>query len=138
MFSSLPKSERGYVFDIPRYVARLMRSVDEHAFLIIKIAHSVDFLQLTGDARRVQIDFPLITPRQRGFEGRISGIASREGLAAVENQGSDGSRFLDIYVEGTPPSVAATCSKLLREVYTVSGDTELVFQHVGLARDDAA
>lgn len=136
MFSALPKSERGNVFDTPRYVARLMRSADERAFLIVHIAHSSDFLQLTGDARGVQIDFPMVTPRQRGFEARIREVSSRESLAVVENHGSDGTRFLDIDVAGTPEAVAAVCSKILRGVYNVSGEAELVFQHSGLAPGD--
>jgi len=138
MFPSLPKSEQGNVYGIPGYIARLMRSADERAFLTISIARSDDFLQMTGDGRGVQIDFPMITTRQRSFEEKIRGIALRQGLAVVENLGSDGARFLDVDVEGSPRAVAAVCSKILREVYNVSGDAELIFQHAGLAPGNAA
>jgi hypothetical protein len=110
-----------------------MRSEDANAFLIIEIAHSEDFLQLSGDASGVQIDFPLVTARQRGYEKKIREVASREGLEVVETYGSDGSRFLDMDVNGESSEVTAVCSKLLREVFSVSGDGELLFQHGGLA-----
>lgn len=110
-----------------------MRSKDPHAYVIIEIAHSEDFMQLSGDASCVQVDFPQITPRQRSFQESIRGVASREGLEMVENYGSDGSRFLDLNVNGEWRAVAAISSKILREVYNVSGDAELIFQHVGLA-----
>lgn len=137
MFSSLPKTERGHVFDIPGYISRLMRSADARAFLTIRLAGSDDFLQMTGGERGVQLDFPMITPRQRSFEAKVRESVAGQGLAIVENYGSDGARFLDIEVEGTPQAVAAVCSKMLRAVYSVPGDAELIFQHAGLAHGDA-
>ena len=133
----MPTVEAGRVFDLPRYVGRLMRSQNPRAYVVIGIAHSADFMQLSGDAGGVQIDFPQITPRQRSFEQRIREAASREGLEVLENYGSDGSLFLDLNVEGEWRAVAAVCSKLLRQVYSVSGEAELIFQHVGLAPGDA-
>ncbi|MBA3323491.1 MAG: hypothetical protein H0T45_18880 [Pyrinomonadaceae bacterium] len=137
MFAGLPKSERGRVFDIPAYVGRLMRAGNVNAFLSICIAHSDDFLQLTGDERGVQLDFPMVNPRQRNFEKKIREVALRGRLEVVENYGSDEARFLDVNVNGEPREVAAICSKVLREVFSVSGDAELIFQHVGLAPDRA-
>lgn len=131
--SSKLETESGRIFDLVPYVDRLMRSSDPHAYLIISIVHSEDFMQLTGDASGVQIDFPQVTPRQQSFEQKIRGVARREGLELVENLGSDGSRFLDLNVNGESRVVAAICSKVLREVYSVSGDAELLFEHVGLA-----
>ena len=132
MSSSL-ESESGRIFDLAPYVDRLMRSNDPHAYLIISIVHSEDFMQLSGDASGVEIDFPQITARQQSLDDKIRGVAGREGLAVVETHGSDGSRFLDLNVNGESRVVAAICSKVLREVYSVSGDAELLFQHVGLA-----
>ena len=132
MTSSL-ESETGRIFDLPIYVDRLMRSNGPYAYIIINIVHSEDFVQLSGSASGVEVDFPQITPRQRSFEEKIRGVAGREGLEVVETHGSDGSRFLDLNVNGESRVVAAICSKVLREVYSVSGDVELLFQHVGLA-----
>lgn len=110
-----------------------MRSEDEHAFLTIQVAGSDDFLQLSGDKTAVQLDFPMITSRQRAYESKIRNAAESANLAVCENYGSDGARFLDIEVEGSSQTVAAVCSKILREVFNVTGETTLLFQHVGLA-----
>ena len=137
MTSGLPRSDRGRVFDLPRYVERLMRAPDANAFLIVNVAATGDFLQLSGDARGVQLDFPMIAARQRSFEAGIRAEAARAGLEVAENYGSDGARFLDISVNGEAQAVAAVCSKVLRAVFNVSGDAELIFQHVGLAPERA-
>ncbi|HEU5239255.1 MAG TPA: hypothetical protein VFU37_19145 [Pyrinomonadaceae bacterium] len=113
-----------------------MRANNLYALLVIQIGPD-DFMQLTADASGVQIDFPLITPRQRAFEAKIREVASGEKLEVVENSGSDGSRFLDMNVNGESGKVAAVCSRVLRQVFSVSGDIELIFQHVGLADGDA-
>jgi hypothetical protein len=131
--SSNRESENGRIFDLAPYVDRLMRSSDPYAFLIITIVHSEDFMQLSGNPSGVQVDFPLITPRQQSFEERIKRVAGREGLEVVETHGSDGSLFLDIYLNGESRVIASICSKVLREVYSVSGDAELLFKHTGLA-----
>ncbi len=115
-----------------------MRSANADAFLIIHVERPDAFMQLTGDAAGVQLDFPLITPRQRGREGTVREVAAREGLEVFEVAGSDGARFLDVEVNGGPAGVAAVCSKVLRGVFDVSGEAELVFEHVGLAPADGA
>ena len=127
------KSESGRIFDLAHYVDRLMCSKDPHAFMIVNIAHSEDFIQLSGDASGVQVDFPQITARQRSFEEKIRSVVAREGLELVETCGSDGSLFLDLNINGESRMVATVCSKVLREVYSLSGDVELIFEHVGLA-----
>jgi hypothetical protein len=109
-----------------------MRAPNPGAFLIINITPD-DFMQLTGDASGVQIDFPLITARQRSFETKIKEVALRANLEVIDNSGSDGSCFLDLNVNGSSDKVAATCSEILRGVFGVSGDVLLTFQHDGLA-----
>lgn len=129
-------SERGQIFDLARYIDRLMRSPDPYAYVIINVANTEDFMQLTGDASGVQIDFPQVTPRQRSFEEKIREVASREGLDVIENHGSTGELFLDLNVNGEWRAVAAICSKVLRDVYNLSGETELTFNHDGLATEE--
>ena len=123
------KSNSGFVFEIPLYIERLMRSENKHAFLTIQVARSGDFFQLTGDKNAVQLDFPMITPRQRAYESKIRKAVASANLAVCENYGTDGARFLDIDVEGSSQMVAAVCSKILREVFNVAADTTLLFQH---------
>ena len=132
------ESNSGFVSELPAYLERLMRSEDEQAFLTIQIAQSEDFLQLTGSKNGVQLDFPLITSRQRSFESKIRNAVASANLAVLENYGSDGALFLDIDVEGPSQVVAGVCSRILGEVFNVGGDTVLIFQYDGLAPDPAA
>jgi hypothetical protein len=119
--------------EIEHYIDRLMSANDDGAFLIISVAGAVDFLQLTGDARGAQIDFPLITDRQRSLEQRIRLAAERVGLPVVENRGGGSDRFLDINVEGTAAEVARVCRALLYDVFGASEGAELEFEGDGLA-----
>jgi hypothetical protein len=115
------------------YVGRLMRADDDTAFLVVTVAGSEDFLQLSGDSEGVQIDFPLITGRQRGLESSIRATAEREGLAVLENLGSDGSRFLDVNMKADAGEVARVCRAFLREVFGAGEGTRLEFKGDGLA-----
>jgi hypothetical protein len=108
-------------------IALIMRSTDQR-FLIIKVAGSEDFLQLTAAAHRAQIDFPLITDRQRALEERIREAAGELHLPFRETRGSDGSRFLDCDFTGTSHEVADACYRLLRRLFEVSDNTQLIFE----------
>jgi hypothetical protein len=133
---NLPKLNRGFVFDIPGYIDRLMRSTDENPFLIITVMGSEDFLQLSGSGGTVQLDFPMVTQRQQSLETTIRTVAASSNLTIIENYGTDGTLFLDIDLSGAAPAMAAICSKMLREVFSVSGTTELLFEQHGLAAGD--
>ena len=119
--------------EIEQYVDRLMCATDDGAFLVISVPGADDFLQLTGDARGAQIDFPLITDRQRSLERKIWLAAERGGLRIVESKSGGGDRFLDINVEGTAADVARVCRALLYEVFGASEGAELEFEGDGLA-----
>jgi hypothetical protein len=114
------------------YVGRLTRAAEEGAFLIVTVAGGEDFLQMVAGGEDVQIDFPLITGRQRGLESKIRAAAEGEGLSVEENEGSDGARFLDMYVEKDAGRVARVCRSLLREVFDAGEDARLEFESDGL------
>lgn len=118
---------------IRHYVERLMRAPGDGAFLVIAISGSDDFLQLTADAEGAQIDFPLITDRQRSLEPKIRLAAEGAGLPLVESESGGGDRFLDVNVEGSAAEVARICRVLLREVLGAGDDAELEFESDGLA-----
>ena len=133
MTSDFTKTERGRASDIPSLVERVMLSPAEDAYLIINIHQDSAFMQMTGDENGVQLDFPLITPRQRSLEGRIREAATRLGLEAFDVDGSDDARFLDVEVNGEPRVVGAACAEVFREVFGEAADAELIFEHYGLA-----
>lgn len=115
------------------YVGRLTRADEDGAFLIVTVAGSEDFLQMLLCAGSVQIDFPLVTARQRGFESKIRATAESEGLTVEEVRGSDGSRFLDIYLAKDADAVLRACRAFLREVFGAGEGTRLEFKGDGLA-----
>lgn len=114
------------------YVERLMRAPEEGAFLIVSVAGSEDFVQMIAGGEDVQIDFPLVTDRQRGFELKIRAAATSEGLAVEENVGDDGARFLDMYVEKDAERVARVCRSFLRDVFGAGENARLEFESDGL------
>lgn len=100
---------------------------DDGAFLIITVEGTEDFLQLVGDARGVQLDFPLVTGRQMSFEAAFKAVAQGEGLSVVEN--SDGSsRFLDIHLNSDVHEVSRITKVFLQGVFRVNDHTELLFE----------
>ena len=75
----------------------------------------------------VQIDFPLVTARQCGFESKIRATAESEGLTVEDVRGSDGARFLDVYLVKDADAVLRACRAFLREVFGAGEDTRLEF-----------
>ncbi len=100
-------------------------------FLIIGLSGTEDFLQLTATPQSAQIDFPLITARQRSLEPKIQQIAAELKLDFYETRGSDGSRFLDCDLKGTAREIADACRELLTRVFGISEDRRLTFKSDG-------
>ena len=97
-------------------------------FLTVKIAGTKDFLQLTATPESAEIDFPLITDRQRELEPKIREASAVLGLDCRETHGSDGNRFLDCDVSGSPAEVARTCQQLLLRVFGITEDATLAYE----------
>jgi hypothetical protein len=124
------KRTAGRSSDIKASLSRLMYSSSsvERDYLIIRVGGTEDFIQFTGDAKGVQIDFPLVTARQRSNERKIKEIAAGLSLEFRETRGSDGSRFLDCDYSENVEKVASVCRELLSKIYGVTDDTELIFE----------
>jgi len=118
---------KGDASKIEVFVSMLMRSSDQK-FLIVGVRGTEDFLQLTGAPDGAQIDFPLITERQRSLEPKIRQAAEELHLDFRETRGSDGSRFLDCDFTGSAREIADACRKLLVYVYGISETTPLTFE----------
>ena len=112
------------------HISRLMGSTSQ-TFLIVHVADTKDFLQLTASPDGAQIDFPLITERQRALEPKIREAARELRLDFRETLGSEGSRFLDCDFAGTSQQIANACRTLLTRVFGISEDAPLVFESDG-------
>lgn len=108
-------------------ISRLMQSATQ-TFLVVQVSGSEDFLQLTAAPDGAQIDFPLITDRQRALEPRFREAAEELRLDFHETRGSNGGRFLDCDFRGTPREIADACRRLLTRVFGISEDASLTFK----------
>ena len=98
------------------------------AFLIVHVVGTKDFLQLTAAPDSAEIDFPLITERQQALETQIRATAAEMRLDVRETRGSDGSRFLDCDISGTPAEIASGCRKFLQRVFGARDDARLLYE----------
>jgi len=118
----------GTVDDIPINIEKLMKSKKDDAFLIIKVQGTGDFIQFTGDIDGIQLDFPLITSKQKKRETDFWGAARDLNLDVFENKGSDGSRFLDIDINGSTSAVSDIVTLFIARFLSVTKDTALEFE----------
>ena len=103
---------------------------DTPSFLIVKVSGSEeDFLQFTASSDSIQVDFPLITERQRQRERLIHDACIALQLEPRINEGPDGARFLDCSIPSNVASVSLATRKLLRAVFRTNSETQLVFEH---------
>lgn len=119
----------GNVENIENIIENLMKSTNEYAYLIIKIQDSEDFIQFTGDAKGVQLDLPLITVRQKELETAFWHVGKDLNLKVVENKGSDGSRFLDIDLNGNAFEITNIVKIFIEKLFNVNSSTKLVFEY---------
>ena len=119
----------GNVESIESIIKSLMKSTNEYAFLIIKIHGTEDFIQFTGDAKGVQLDLPLITERQKELETAFWHVGKDLNLKVVENKGSDGSRFLDIDLNGNAFEITNIVKIFIEKLFNVNSSTKLVFEY---------
>ena len=119
----------GNVDSIESIIINLMKSTNEYAFLIIKIHGTEDFIQFTGDAKGVQLDLPLITDRQKDLESAFRSAVNELNLKVIENKGSDGSRFLDIDLNGNAFEITNIVKIFIEKLFNVNSSTKLVFEY---------
>ncbi len=118
----------GKLEDIEDSINKLMCSKNDHAFIIVKISDTDDFIQFSGDEKWVQLDFPLVTDRQKNLEDKFGKVARKWDLEVIENKGSDGTCFLDIDINGSPSEVSKVIEGVMKEVFGVDKNTGLEFQ----------
>jgi hypothetical protein len=117
----------GKASELEPRIAQLMQS-ERQTFLIVRVAGTRDFLQLTAAPDSAQIDFPLVTDRQRELEPKIREAAAELQLDFRETCGSDGTRFLDCDLTATPAEIARACRQLLQRVFGITEDATLAYE----------
>jgi len=125
-----PPGVRG---DMVLAIAGLMDSTDKRSFLIVEIANTKDFIQFSGSTDVVQMDFPLVTQRQKDLRSDIEKACSELGLDLELTPGSTGEEFLDYNLKGSSESISNTIRQVLERVHGVTGNEQLLFSASGFA-----
>lgn len=107
-------------------IAGLLTSEQSDAFLIVDIRGSEDFLQFTAVPGSVQMDFPLITDRQKQVRARLEQAAESAGLKPA-NRDTGGEESLNYVIDGNTASITATVRRVLDGTFDKSADEELSF-----------
>jgi hypothetical protein len=123
----IPKIQ-GSLKDIENNLNKLMSSNNDHAFLIVEVSGTENFIQFSGGDKGIQLDFPLVTDHQKEIEAKVRQRAKDQNLVIIENKGSDGSRFLDINIDDSSSKIAEIVKSLLKNIYGVSESSKLMFQ----------
>lgn len=104
----------GRLREIEYYIHNLMSGDNDTAFLVIEISGTEDFIQFLKDEKGVQLDFPLVTDRQKQLEERVRQEALEQNLELLENNGTDGQKNVLLNVNAYSyilryPDEAARC-----------------------------
>lgn len=108
----------------------LLNSQPSVTSLIITIKGKEDFIQFSRDSKKVEMDYPLVTERQKNNENKYKDICSQIGLELRETTGSDGSLFLDADVSSEPEVLAAITKKIFSSVFGATDDTKLKYSFI--------
>jgi hypothetical protein len=118
----------GGIDDIEGNIEKIMRTTKKDAFLIAKVHGTSDFIQFSGDAKGVQLDFPLVTDRQKSMETAFRSVAKELNLQIVENRGSGGEHFLDIDIKGTAAEISFIVRTLMEKLFRVNQSTRIEYE----------
>ena len=132
--SSVKNGVRG---SLSAAISGLLHSARPDAFLVVQIRGTDDFLQFTAVPGSVQMDFPLVTERQRKLRTTVEEVCATLGLSRIVNKGTDGSEFLDYDLSGSPESITGIIRQVLDGVFDASADEHLVFHIERYSLDDA-
>lgn len=124
-------SIQGSVIDIENYISGLMGAPDEDGVLVITISGTSNFVQFNGGDYGVQMDFPLVTQEQKSMQGSIEGVGKEMELVPIISSGSDGSEFIDFYLDGSPSEISNIVESFMAKLYGINQSTQLEFVKYG-------
>lgn len=122
----------GSIDEFTIFLSDLENANNEDAFLIITLKDTDDFIQLKYfESYGFEIDFPLVTPMQKENESKIREVCKNLYLPITENLGTDGSLFLDIYIQPKEVKISETVIKLFEQIYSADRKSLFKFSWVG-------
>lgn len=122
-------SAKGYDKDFYYYFLKLKEANNNDSFLIITIDGTDDFIQFKNIDGEYEVDFPLVTERQKSKEPAIKKACDKLGLKLQENYSTDKKdKFLDIYLKISPNKLSDIVKNLFIEVFGTTSSTAYVFE----------
>jgi hypothetical protein len=118
----------GTIKDLESSIEKMMMSTKEDVFVIATIYGTDYFIQFSGNAKNVQLDFPQITDRQRSMETRFRTTAKEMNLKVIENRGTGGELFLDIDLKGTAAEISVVARSFIERFFNITQDTKIEYK----------
>ncbi len=126
----IPRSrliERGYFKDLPGKFNVLLNSKPEITKVVVAIHGQEDFIQFSRHGKKVEMDYPAITPRQIELSNKYREICSNSDIEVRETKGSDGALFLDANVPSDAEELARITKMVLVGLFGANDGTKLKF-----------
>jgi hypothetical protein len=118
----------GTIKDLENYIGIMMLSTEKYAFVIATVKGTRDFVQFSGNTKNIQLDFPLITDRQKSMEAAFRTTAKEMDLKIIENRGTGGDVFLDIDLKGTTAEISAVARTFMEKFFGITQDTKIKYR----------
>ena len=118
----------GTTKDLENYIGIMMLSTEKYAFVIATVQGTRDFVQFSGNTKNIQLDFPLITDRQKSMEVAFRTTAKEMDLKIIENRGTGGEVFLDIDFKGTTAEISVVARTFMERFFGITQDTQIKYR----------
>jgi hypothetical protein len=118
----------GTTKDLENYIGIMMLSTEKYAFVIAMVQGTRDFVQFSGNTKNIQLDFPLITDRQKSMEVAFRTTAKEMDLKIIENRGTGGEIFLDIDLKGTTAEISVVARTFMERFFGITQDTQIKYR----------
>ncbi|MDQ2078533.1 hypothetical protein [Marinimicrobium sp. ABcell2] len=93
--------------------------------LIVEVIDTSDFIQFSHFRGHIQVDFPLVTDRQKSLRDKYEREVGKLGYVTEVSQGSDGASFLDFDAPADPDKMTEICATLLKRTFELTGNEKL-------------
>ncbi len=122
-----------YFNEMPKFFKALKNANQFESFLILSLADTEKYIQFKYVEEKYEIDFPIVTDKQKKDEKRIRTVCKSIGLVPVVNKSSDpADYFLDIYLDTDENSISETVKKLFQQIYSAKENSVLIASYNNL------
>ncbi len=118
----------GRLSELAGFVARLREARNPQAFLIVELAGTEDFLQMKHYDDTFELDFPVLTERQRSLAAEVQRVYRSLGHTVVEDKSRPlGDVFLDVYLK-TDADLVEAVNKVFEQAFGAEPRQGVIFE----------